>query len=253
MRTLIRALPVAAALALASASATGEQTIIDSGNFVVHAGTRTLGIESFSIEDRGDSLAMFSQVEQLFPRADGPADSLTKNTFLYANSFDYGLHMYQSTQRLQGRKLLRAVVMDGDTTMSLFRENDRGGEGDKLPAPPGRMYVIDTQVFTLFNMICLSLHGQSFESRPITLLVLGPRDSLVEARVSRLGTETIRWGTREVQAEKLSIGDDQSTFYAWTGPRGEMLRLSQPGAGLRVEREAPKVKRRTAPPPKPGG
>ena len=244
---------VVATLTIALDTSADAPSLIDSGNFVVRVGTHTLGLETFSIEGRGDSLKVFSEVTQLFPHTSGQADSLVKSTVMVANAFDYGLRMYESKQRFRGRSLTRAILMDGDTTMSVYREDDSHGQGDKLAAPPGRMYVIDTQVFTLFNIICLSLHDKSFDTRPVTLFVLGPTDSLVEARVSRLGTETIQWGARTVQAEKLSIADERSTFYAWIGRKGEMLRLSQPEGGLRVEREAPKVKRRAAPPPKRAG
>jgi hypothetical protein len=45
--------------------------------------------------------------------------------------------------------------------------------------------------------------------------------------------------------EQAVLHDSYSTFNAWVGPLGYMLKLEQEGSGLRVEREpSPSVKRR---------
>jgi len=120
--------------------------------------------------------------------------------------------------------------------------------------PPGRVFVVDPKVFICFDLICRSLHGKVFEHRPLTLFVLGARDSVVEATATDLGGETIRWGERPILARKMSIGDAQTTFVAWAAPRGNLLRLEETASGLRVERSPPAVKRPAPKPkPKPGG
>jgi hypothetical protein len=75
---------------------------------------------------------------------------------------------------------------------------------------------------------------------------------VIEATATDLGSDTIRWGARPIQARKLEIGDEHMKFIAWAAPGGRMLRLAEPVSGLRVEREPAAVKSR-APKPKPGG
>jgi len=103
-----------------------------------------------------------------------------------------------------------------------------------------------------------NLSGASLERRPIHLLALGPRDTMLDAVVVERGTETIRWGGKPVVAHKMDIvADSRTTFTAWTGTKGQLLRLTEPVSGLRVQREPPAVRRKAAPspvpPPKPGG
>jgi hypothetical protein len=87
----------------------------------------------------------------------------------------------------------------------------------------------------------------------VNLLALGPRDTMLDARVKSLGTEKVRWGDKTVVAHKLQLkADSLTTFTLWAGPKGELLRLDEPVGGLHAEREAPSVKREiSAPKPNP--
>ena len=59
-----------------------------------------------------------------------------------------------------------------------------------------------------------------------------------------------------VMAEKFSITDPWSEFFAWVSPNGRMLRLTLPAVGLRVDRDPASLKgsplARTVPPVLPG-
>jgi hypothetical protein len=170
---------------------------------------------------------------------------------------DYSVRQYQSTRVFRGRTTVRAVVI-ADTHYVAYREADGSGEGDSRVLPPGRLFVMDSQIVALFDLLCRSLHDASFDSRPVNLLALGPRDTMLDARAVSLGSETIRWGKRAVVARKLQlVADDQTTFTFWVGSQGQLLRVIEPVGGLRAERDPPAVKRRTQsqapPPPKPGG
>ena len=97
----------------------------------------------------------------------------------------------------------------------------------------------------------------TFTTRPLNVLTFGQRDTVVEAQVTDLGTETIRWAARPVVARKLEFRQGPTLFQAWVDPRGRMLRLEHVPSGLRVDRDPPAVKKRAsptpAPAPKPGG
>jgi hypothetical protein len=107
------------------------------------------------------------------------------------------------------------------------------------------MYILDPPLFSTFNFIGWTLQGKPCDRRPITVFVLGARDSLVNATVTDVAEETLHWGGRPVQARKLVIADERMSFTAWFSPDGRMLRLEQPQTGIRVDRKSPPLKRQT--------
>ncbi|TMQ67651.1 MAG: hypothetical protein E6K78_03925 [Candidatus Eisenbacteria bacterium] len=248
MRPICHCLPFALLILmpLPLAAQDGNKVSIDHGNFIVSKGDRNVGAETFSIEARFDSVIVESRFYGKERTPDGE-EPLEKELFMLLSRGDYALRKYQSTALFLGQKLTRGIV-PGDTSMTLYREDGRGGSGDRVATPPGRLFIFDARLFVLFDLICLNLHGQSFESRPISVLALAQRDSMFELTATRLGAETIRWGARPVQAGRLSLSDGTTTFLVWTDPDGKMLRLENRESGTRVEREPPPVKRRAAPP-----
>jgi len=219
----------------------------DAGTYRVYQGQRPLGREEFEFMVRTDSLMVFSHVFEVLPNHD-TVDSLVKHSALTLALADEDLRDYQSVQHLNGHRYKRYLAVD-DTLFTSYREDEIRGEGERLVRPPGRLYILDPQVFVLFDYLCRSLHQGGTIDRPISLLLLAPRDTVIEAQVTHVGIDTLRWGAHPVQTRKLRIADRTSEFFAWVSPTGRMLRLTQPATGLRVEREAPpaaKPRRRTS-------
>ena len=133
-------------------------------------------------------------------------------------------------------KLNRGVT-PGDTSLTLWRQENERGTGDVIVRPPGKIFILDPQVFTLFDLISRDLFSRPFRKRPIQLLVLSTRDTVVQAMATDLGVETLRWGQRPVQARKYLIADTTSEFYTWMAPHGVMIKMEQPATGLRVVRK----------------
>jgi hypothetical protein len=238
-------------LALALAVATGALVsagpvhaqatpLADKGTLLISLFSRPLGTENFVIETHGDSLVIGSETLQVLPTATG-ADTLRKIMRMVLMSFDYDLKVYESHQRYRGSNIKRAVVPH-DTTYTVYRESSTSGVGDAYARPPGRMFVLDGQLFTSFDLVCRSLKGRAFEKRPLWMLVLSTRDSMIEVTATDLGPEPIQWGGRTVQARKMTIADAETRFVLWMGTDGRMLRLEQQDRGLRVDREPPEVK-----------
>jgi hypothetical protein len=250
MRLAIPCLALIFIASLAHAQVATED--LDRGSFIVYVQDRAVGAEVFGIEGRADSLNAAARSYRTIRTKEGE-ESLEKNMVLTMSRSDFALRFYQATETFRGKKFIKGVLAnEADTAFTIFQEQGGGGVADRLAAPPGRMYVLDSGLYSLFNLICMHLHGKTFESRPITLLTLGARDSVVEAQATDLGTETIRWASRPVQARKLRLSDGALTFVAWINPAGKMLRLTHEASGLRVERDAPAVKRPAAR-PSPGG
>ena len=213
-------------------------TELDRGSFTIYHRGQPLGTEHFSIQGSGDSLLFSTHTFQVFP-----GDTFEKDV-AWVSGIDFGLRNYMSKQIRRGHRYIRALVLS-DSVFSSYRQIDRSGDADVLALPPGRVFVLEPRVFICFDVICRSLEGKTFERRPISLIVLGAPDTVLEATATSLGSETIRWGARDVQARKLSLADANTTFLAWASPRGELLRLEETTSGLRVERTPPKVKKRT--------
>lgn len=221
----------------------------DQGTLVVSVRDRVVATESFSFKTRGDSVEIRSRAELKLPSGDR-----RKNGTIIIGRHDFGLRSYVSNDSLpDGHVVIRGVSMTpGDTAFTVFREVDMAGEADRLVLPPGRLFVLDPNLFVLFDTLVRSLQSQTFTSRPINLVTLSDRDTVLEGTATDLGRETLRWGNRPVQARKLQFSDGSATFIAWAHPDGRMLRLEHAPSGLRVERQPPPIKKRASP-PKNGG
>jgi hypothetical protein len=247
---VVLVLTVLAAAGLAGAQPGGPPTLegetytIDEGSLRIYQSGRFLGAEVFKISGHGDSMLVTSRTFQVLPNG----DTLRKDLAQVVGRMDFGLHNYHSKMKAGGHTLIRGLEL-GDTTYTSYRQIDGSGEGDVLVLPPGRVFVVDPKSFICFDVICRSIQGQVFDRRPLTLLVLGSPDSLLEAAAVDQGSETIRWGGKPVIARKLTIGDANTAFTVWASPHGGLLRLEQSESGLRVERDPPAVKPRSKTPP----
>ena len=243
-----------AVMALPSPAPAGE-FVADQGFYRVYQNDHLLGIERVSFEQHGDSLVLISTVRQRLPRGMGQQDTLAKTGMLVLGLRDHALRSYQSYEQLNGDNLTRILSVD-DTVYTSYRQGSEGGFGDTYALPPGRVYVVDPQVFALFDGLCRDLHAQHFDERTVSMIYIMARDTTVTARVKRLGTEPFKLGAQTVSAEKFSITDPLSQFFAWVSPSGRMLRLTLPVVGLRVERDPeslkPKSSMKSALPPAPG-
>jgi hypothetical protein len=243
--------PVLLALIVLSVSpspAHPEAINVDAGHFNVFLNDRPIGTEQFSLDLTGDSLVVQANSYHVLPRRDsnGQEVTLQKQMGIITGSEDFELRNYISREVFRGDTITRGIIAEpGDTLFTLYKEKNGAGEGDRRVLPPGRIFVIDAPpLFTTFNLICRTLHGRTFDQRPMSLLMLGVRDTVMESMVADLGTETIRWGSRPVQARKLDFRNSQMHFIAWVSPAGLMLRLEEPEVGLRAERDPPPIKGR---------
>jgi hypothetical protein len=207
----------------------------DNGTYRVYLGDRFLGTEKFSLEPRGDSVLVFAEVNEQIPTPDGD-QKLAKKAMLAIKTLDYDLLSYSSEQTFMGRKLVRGLS-PSDTTFTTYRENESVGAGDTYERPPGRVFVIDSQVFVLFDVLLRSLHGKMFE-RPISVVVLGDRDTVLDLMCRPGPTETVQVQGKPQPARRVSLSDGTTDFVAWVATSGQMLRFELPAAGFRVERQS---------------
>jgi len=241
-RALLLAIALFACAAAPLRADDGDVTHLDQGRFRLSLAGRPIGTEDFAFDVSGDSLVVTSHTHMNLPdRGAGSPTALDKNMVMITNAEDFGLRRYFSTQGMGADTLLRGVEPEeGDTLFSVYRQNNGHGEGDRLVLPPGRLFVVDSPPqFASFGLMCHALQGKVFTTRPITLFVLGARDSLYEAQATDLGHERIAWGAAPVNARKLKFSDTTTEFFAWVSPAGNLLRIEQPASGIKAEREPP--------------
>ena len=239
-------LVLVAGAAIAATAATNSDGVIDKGTYRVYLGDRALGTEDFRFERFGDTLRVQSHAKQVLPGPGGDTLGIDKQAVLVVGRLDYDLKFYNSVIKARGKDLTRALVVE-DTAFTAYRETSAGpGEGDRFHRPPGRFFVIDSQVFVLFDVMCRDLAARQFSSRQIGVVLLrDDGDQVTKIKVTDMGADTIRWAARPVTARRLTFGDSYSKFHTWVHPQGYMVRLEQEGSGLWLEREpSPAVKRR---------
>jgi hypothetical protein len=219
----------------------------DSGKFIVFQGDIPMAREKNAFQWMGDSLVITAQTQRTMQDEHGTRHPFLKVLSMVVDSRDLGLRSYASIQEFQGHTMHRGLV-PGDTSITYYEEFDGAGEASRLTQPPGRLFVMDSQLFTLFEVICRGLASKTFTTRSVQLVALGDSMSTPLATVTRSGADTLRFVGRRIPAQRYMLADGSAEFELWADARGRMIKLTHPASGLRVEREpdpAPPVRRRT--------
>lgn len=218
---------------------------IDSGRLIVLDRGTPVGYEDFEYERHGDSLIVSGLHTRTLREPDGSTVKWVKKFGLVVDARDFGLRQYTSNEEVAGRLTVRGVV-PGDTAMTVYTERDGGGSAERLVQPPGRLFVMDPPLFTLFDVICRNVSAQSLSRRPVELVTLGEKPATARATMSAAGPDTIRWGGKRMISKRYVLSDDQGSFHAWVSPEGRMLRLLHEASGLEVLREEPPARGKPA-------
>jgi hypothetical protein len=222
---------------LAPRGAGAARAVLDLGRFTISQDGQPVRVEEFAYERRGDSLLVRAASAPW--RAEGSSRRFDKRMLLVVRATEYNVISYWSQIQTATDTLRRGIsIASGDTAFTIWRESPRGGTGDVLAMPPGRVCILDAPLLTLFGFIGWTMQGRVFDRRPIHALLLGDRDTLVEATLTDAGTQELTWNGQSVTTRKLLVSDQQTTVEAWFTPDGHMLRLEQPRAGIRAERDA---------------
>jgi hypothetical protein len=243
-----------AALALAPLAPPAHAQIAakaDSGTLIIYDGSMPIANERYLIQTIGDSLVVSATHHRKLLDEQGQQHVFTKNMLLVADSRDLGLLHYNSVQEFQGHTAKRQLQFT-DTVLTYFHDVDENGQSDFLGTPPGRLFVLDSQMFTLFDVLCRSLASKQFTSRRVQLLALFP-DSLdmPVATITLARPDTLRSGARRTVARHYQLEDANTRYELWADTSGRMLRMTHPMSGLSVEllaEESKPVRPRRRPP-----
>ena len=230
-----RRLLVLLALALPTA-ARADSAPPDSGRFIVFQGDMPVANEKFVFQFLGDSLALTAVSRRTMQDEQGQRHNFVKTMLLVADVRDLGLQRYLSQQEFRGDIIQRALV-PGDTSVSFYFEENGRGEAYRLVQPPGRLYVMDSPMFSLFEVVTRGLSGKTFTSRRMQLLALTDSMSTPLATVTALKPDTLQVGERRVPVRRYKFEDSSASFELFADSRGRLIRLVHEPSGLHVERE----------------
>jgi hypothetical protein len=209
---------------------------LDRGRFIVLDHGQPVATERFEYDRVADSLQVSAVIERRLRAKDGSIKPFRKSVSLIVDSFDYGLRRYMSRTEFDGHVTVKGV-MPTDTLMTIYTEIDDAGTADRLVMPPGRLFVMDPLVFTLFDVVCHNLQGHILKTRPISIVTLGQTSATSEATVTVAGADTVTWAGKRTVTAHYTITDESSTFQVWASPKGELLRLVHEASGLVVMRD----------------
>jgi len=249
--TFLAALGLVACIALASARDARAQATapVDSSQLIVFEDDRPVAHESNQFLNMGDSLVVYATVKRDFVDEQGTHHPLKKSMMLVVDSRDLGLIRYLSTQDFNDHEIQRGLI-PGDTSMTYFIEMDGAGNADRVVRPPGRLFVMDSQLFTLFDVLSRSLANKTFTTRRVQVLALQP-DSLAAplATVTALGADTIQVGRSKQRVKHYAYEDQSARFELWSDANGRLVRLIHADSHLLVERVEPPAAATTRKPP----
>jgi hypothetical protein len=222
--------------ALAASPAHAQATVVaDSGRFIVFQGDVPVAHERNTFLWTGDSLVITAFHQRTMQDEQGVKHPFTKTVAMVVDSRDLGLKSYTSIQDFQGHRVTRGLV-PGDTSISYYQEFDGAGNAMRVTQPPGRLYVMDGNLFSLFEVVCRSLAPRTFTSRPVQILAMADTLATPVATVTRGPADTLSLGSKRVPVRRYTFSDESATFELWADARGRMLKLAH-ASGLHVERE----------------
>ena len=209
---------------------------VDSSVLVVFENDLPVATEHNVFQNMGDSLVMVATTQRDFVDEHGGPHPLKKSLLLVVDSRDLGLIRYLSNQDFNGHQIVRGLI-PADTSMTYYIEMDGGGNADQVVQPPGRLFVMDSQMFSLFDVVSRSLARKTFTTRRVQLLALLP-DSLASplATVTALGADTLLVAGKKQRVQHYTFEDPSARFELWSDAQGRLVRLVHAESGLRVER-----------------
>ncbi len=234
-------MPLAALVVLAAVAVANEgETLLERGRLIVFEDGQPVATERFAYTRTGDSLIVEAVHSRLMRRGDGAVREFKKSASLIVGRLDFGLVRYLSNQVVDSAlTVVGTSMLPDDTVLTVYREFDGTGSAETLRLPPGRVFLMDPLMFSLFDVACRSLARQTFETRPLNLITLNSPPVALEAQVTRTPGDSLVWGGRRMTATRLTFREGSSEFRAWVNRDGQMIRFEANDGRVRVEREPP--------------
>jgi hypothetical protein len=232
----VRAALVAVALLLAPAAHAQVPAKADSGLLVIFQGLTPVAHERYTYQVDGDSIMVTAVHRRQVVDDQQSKHTFEKSMLLVVDARDLGLRRYLSNQHFRDRAVTRGLIVT-DTVFTYYTEVDGVGDATRIALPPGRMFVFDSALFTLFDVICRSLKGKEFETRRMQLAEMSPDSLLLPmATITQARADTLAIEGRRVPVRRYRLDDAGVQFDLWADRDGRMMQMRHEESGLRVER-----------------
>ena len=226
------------ALCLLPARAHAQSTALsDSAMLVVYDGSTVVAREEFQYLHEGDSLLVTATHSRTLLDAQGQRVPFEKHLLLVVDARDLGLRRYLSNQKFAGVEVVRGLLPE-DTIFTYYSERDGAGDALRMTQPPGRLFVLDSGLFTLFDVLTRSVAGKTFATRRVQMIALSP-DTVTTpvATLMRQPDDTLRVGRRTTRILRhYTFEEGAIRFELSADDQGRLHKLTHAESGLRVER-----------------
>jgi hypothetical protein len=209
------------------------------GTFEVWQDTTRLGTEFYRVYStpKGDSLLAISTVRYEL-RGQGGLTAYEKWTLGITRGLDAFPLLFQSREGIGGRqRVLNLTFPDGNAI--IFRESEGSGQANVVGVPPGRLYILDPNVYEHIETLVSDFCERGLATR-LQNVIMTPRDTVLQVRLTRGPQESIEGpGRGKRKATRVDVSDDLTLIKTWLDEQGLLLRLEAPAQKLRVVRLPP--------------
>jgi hypothetical protein len=218
---------------------TEHLSLSKTGTFEVWQDTTRLGTEFYRVyaSPKGDSLIAVSNVRYDL-RDRGGRLAYEKKTLEITRTLDAFPLLLQSEETVGGQdRSVSITFREGNAIV--FREAGGGGQADVIAVPPGRLHILDPNVYEHVESLVADFWTRGIAARTQNV-IMTPRDTVLQIRLTRGPQETVVGPEgRKVKATRVDVFDELTLIKTWLDDQGLMIRLEAPAQKLRVVRLAP--------------
>lgn len=204
---------------------------VRTGTFEVRQDTTLLGTEFYRVylTPGRDSLLVSGHVSY---DLSGPRGRVRyeKHSLRILRALDNYLARYQTHEEIGGKERAMSLATF-DTSASIFHEADGRGEGNVIPVPPGRVYLLDPSVYEQVEFMVRDFLQSELQTRTINALI-PTRDTVISLRMTKGPAEKVG----KVQTRRVDLYDDLTLIQAWLDADGNLIQLDAPAQKVHVRR-----------------
>jgi hypothetical protein len=216
-----------------------RMSLVRTGTYEAWQDTSRLGTEFYRVyaTPGGDSLVSVSTVRYEL-HGQGGLTTYEKWTLGITRSLDSYPLLYQTRESIGGRQRALNVTFRAGTAL-IFRESEGRGGATAVGMPPGRIYILDPNVYEQIERVVSEFYARGLPSR-MQNIIMTPRDTVLEIRLTRGPKENIELpGRGKLAATRVDIFDDLTLIKTWVDDGGLLVRVEAPAQKLRVVRLPP--------------
>ena len=210
----------------------------DSATFEIYQDDVLLGTEQYRTFVTHDTLIISSSLDLSGASKNSSLPRYKDTMFLRKADSSYPLifNVTETARDTMKSNALRCIF--NDTTVVIYRENKKGGMGDALALPTGRLYVLEPGIYAQLQTL-LGDFVQSSQNKRKQAVLIPAIGQFVDVMLTRGPKENLGQDRFIVRTTQVTMTDKMTQIRGWLDSSGRMWKLSAPMQGLRVERVPP--------------